>query len=186
VWEPPERLSNPVDHSPPRRLEFITNLRVAAVTVILEHTRLATVQSQIGGAIGRRGDASQALAWLCVHGRDARGVWALWLEAGEIHGGTVGAFQLRRLDSHSRFDGRCQSVAGSSAVLADGVRLGLSGAQITRILGRPASAAGDTWLYTYEHPQVVRGEPFTTSSTLIIRFHNAILDAVDFWKATIS
>ena len=102
--EPPNELAVPGDSKPTVRRESITRLRVAAFTVILEKTTLSDVQSHLGGTIGQRGDASEALAWSCFHGRDAGGLWALWLEAGEIHGGTVGAFQLRRLGAATQFD----------------------------------------------------------------------------------
>src|ERR1700733_6499388 len=125
VWEPPTELAVPGDAKPSVRREPITRLRVNAFTVILEETTLSDVQSHLGGTIGQRGDASEALAWLCFHAHDAGGLWALWLEAGEIHGGAVGAFQLRRLDGATQFDQRCQSIAGStsSVELPGGVRL---------------------------------------------------------------
>jgi hypothetical protein len=188
VWEPPNELAVPGDSRPTVRREPITWLRVAAFTVILAKTTLSDVQSHLGGTIGQRGDASEALAWSCFHGRDAGGLWALWLEAGEIHGGTVGAFQLRRFDAATQFDQRCQSIAGStgSVELPGGVRLGLSRAQTIRILRRPTRSAGDTSLYIHEHREVIRGEPFTASNRLTIRFRNAILDALDLWKMTVS
>jgi hypothetical protein len=188
VWEPPNELGVPGDSKPAVRREAITRLRIAAFTVILGETRLSDVQSHLGGTIGQRGDPSEFLDWLCFHGRDAGGLWALWLEAGEIHGGTVGAFQLRRVDAATQFDQRCQSIAGStgSVKLPGGVRLGLSRAQAIRILGRPTKSTGDTSLYAHEHQDVIRGEPFTASNRLTIRFRNAILDALDLWKMTVS
>jgi hypothetical protein len=187
VWEPPTDLAVQGDFKPTVRREPITRLRVAAFTVILEETTLSDVQSHLGGTIGQRGDASEALSWSCFHGRDAGGLWALWLEAGEIHGGTVGAFQLRRLDDTAQFDQRCQSIAGSSGSveLPGGVRLGLTRAQTTRILRRPTRTAGDASLYAHEHQELIRGEPFTASNRLTIRFRNAILDALDVWKMTV-
>ena len=61
VWEPPNELAVPGDSKPTVRREPITRLRVAAFTVILEKTTLSDVQSHLGGTIGKRGDASEAL-----------------------------------------------------------------------------------------------------------------------------
>ncbi len=52
--------------------------------VNLEETPLKEVQKGLGGTIGSRGDASEALRWLCFHGSDAKGRWALWLESNTL------------------------------------------------------------------------------------------------------
>lgn len=187
VWEPPTELSVPGDHKPTVRRELITKLRVAEFTVVLEETKLSDVQSHLGGTMGQRGDASEALAWLCLHGRDDGGSWVLWLEAGAVHGGTVGAFQLRHLDATTQVDKRCQPILNSTRgiELASGIRLGLPRAETIRILGRPTTSAGNTLLYAYEHQEAIRGETATASNRLTIGFRNAVLDAVDVWKMTV-
>src|SRR3981189_430347 len=58
--------------------EMITKLRVGKMQVTLEEARLNDVQKNLGGSIGSRGDAGDALQWLCFHGSDAKGRWALW------------------------------------------------------------------------------------------------------------
>lgn len=188
MWEPPSELSVQGDHRPTMRREQITRVRVAAFTVILETTTLSAVQSHLGGTIGRRGEAAEAVAWLCFHGRDTGGVWGLWLEAGEVHAETVGAFQLRRFDAATQFDQRCQSIDGSNGgiELPAGLRLGLSSAQTIRILGRPTTIIGDMSLYKHERQAIIRGQPFTVSNILKMRFRNMILEALDVWKMTIS
>jgi hypothetical protein len=169
------------------RRELVTSLRVADFTVVLEETKLADVRSRLGGSIGQRGDASGALEWLCFHGRDNRGSWVLWLESGEIHGRTVGAFQLRSIDASAQVDKRCPLLDATRAIeVASGIRLGLARAKTIEILGRPTKSAGDTLLYAHEHRDGTRGQPATASNRLIIRFRNEILDAVDVWKMTVS
>src|SRR5262245_39582131 len=59
VWEPPTELLASEDHRRTVRREPITRLRVSGVTVILEEATLRAVQSQLGGTIGHRGDASE-------------------------------------------------------------------------------------------------------------------------------
>ena len=49
-------------------------------------------KQSLGGEIGVKGDAGDALEWFCFHGADALGRWVLWLENGEINGGLIGSF----------------------------------------------------------------------------------------------
>jgi hypothetical protein len=186
VWEPPSDLSVPGNHKPTVRREQITSLRVAEFAVVLEETKLSDVQSRLGGTIGQRGDASEALTWLCFHGHHDGGSWVLWLEAGEIHGQSVGGFHLRKINPSTQVDKRCPVLGSTSIELPRGLRLGLSRAQTMKILGRPTKSAGDTLLYAYEHKEAIRGEPVTASNRLTIRFRDAVLDAVDVWKMTVS
>ena len=187
VWQPPHQLSIPGNYKPTIHRELITSLRIADLTVVLEETKLADVQSRLGGTIGQRGDTSEALEWLCFHGRDNGGSWILWLEAGEIHGRFVGAFQLRRIEASAQVDNRCPLLDSTPGIqLASGIRLGLPRAQTIEILGRPTKSDGDTVLYRYEHQQTTRRERVTASYRLMIRFRHAVLDAVDVWKMTVS
>ena len=152
---------------------------------MLEETQLSDVRSRFGGTIGKRGDASEALAWLCLHGSDEGGLWAVWLEAGEIHGGAVGAFQLRRINASEPIDMRCQALGSNRRIeLPTGVQLGLAQSQAVKMLGPPTATAGDTSLYEHEHQEGVRREA-TASNRLTIRFRDGVVDAVDVWKMTV-
>jgi hypothetical protein len=187
VWEPPAELSVPSHHRATERRPAVTTLRIADFSIALEETPLSAVQSNVGGTIGRRGDASDALAWLCYHGGDGDGAWALWLESGEIHGGTVGAFQLRRVNPSADFDPRCHAVNGSRAGLDLGgrLRLGLSMAETTRMIGRPTASAGTTWRYLHERSVTSGGERGIASTALTLHFRHAMVDAIDCWKMTV-
>jgi hypothetical protein len=186
VWEPPPQLSVPGNHKPTVRREFITSLRVTGFTVVLEKTKLTDVQSRFGGTIGKRGDASEALDWLCFHGRDNGRSWVLWLEAGEIHGRTVGAFQLRGIDLGQQVDRRCPSLDSTGGVnLPNGIRLGLTRPHAIEILGRPTKSEGDTVLYRHEHLEALRGRSATASNSITLGFRDGVLDAVDVWKMTV-
>jgi hypothetical protein len=187
TWEPPPgSLSMPVELRPTVERELIAELRVASFAVILEETKLSDVQMRLGGTIGQRGDASEALRWLCFSGRDANGPWILWLESGAMHGGTVGGFQLRRADRNTSFDPRCHALPDSTASIAlpGGIALSQSRQQVIGTFGRPTMSLYDTSLYVHQHQERVAGGSFTTSSHIALRFRDAILDAIDLWRVT--
>jgi hypothetical protein len=89
--------------------EIITKLRVSKMQIILEETPLSDVQKNLGGTIGASGDASEALQWLCFHGSDAKGRWALWLESDEMGGGNVDGFACQRIAERATIDRRCRT-----------------------------------------------------------------------------
>src|SRR5262245_32059116 len=91
--------------------ELIPSIRIGDVEVVLDKTPIADVARRFNATRGHRGDASESLDWLCLTGRDTRDRWILWLESGEIHGGAIGAFQLRRLGESEPVDVRCRAVA---------------------------------------------------------------------------
>jgi hypothetical protein len=73
IWQPPILdLPDMLTHATVPK-EIITKLRVAKMQVILEETPLNDVEKDLGGTIGSRGDASEALQWLCFHGSDSKG-----------------------------------------------------------------------------------------------------------------
>lgn len=187
VWEPPADLSVSGIHRPTVGRELVTAIRIAGIDVVLEETQLSDVRSRLGGTIGTRGDASEALAWLCLHGSDEGGRWAIWLEAGEIHGGAVGAFQLRRINAGEPIDTRCQALGSDRRIdLPAGLRLGLAQTQAVKTLGAPTATAGDTSLYAHEHVETIGGETATASNTLTVRLRGSVIDAIDVWKMTVS
>src|ERR1700687_2526909 len=96
VWEPPE-WNVPENVKPTVPKGMFSTFRVAGYEITLEKTSMQEVEQHFGGVIGQRGDASEALEWLCFHGADAVGGWVLWLESGEINGDSVGGFQWQRL-----------------------------------------------------------------------------------------
>jgi hypothetical protein len=85
-WEPPAwDIPDNLKASAPK--EMVSSLSVAGYEITLEETKMDDVQQRLGGEIGSKGDAGDALEWLCFHGEDGTGEWVLWLESGEIDGG---------------------------------------------------------------------------------------------------
>jgi hypothetical protein len=166
--------------------EMIASLRVSGVTIPLEEeTELETMQSRFGGEIGSQGDAADSLGWLCLYGSDGIGPWVLWLESGEIDGPYIGGFQWRRVSHSSRFDERCSALPDTSEVrLPIGLGLGTSEAKVIRILGRPTSRRGDTLLYEHEHDELIRGEQFFSTNTVIVALRGGVVRAIQAVKTT--
>ena len=176
-WEPPSISDGP--QLPPIAVpsDLIPALRIGSVDVLLNRTPLAAVARQFEARIGRRGDANDALGWICLTGRDAGGRWVLWLESGEIHGGAIGAFQLRRIGAAERIDSRCVSSRADIRTLA-AVRLGMSRADVKRLLGEfsgtPAMVS-----YLYEHPGPADS---TIEALLSMLFAGDTLTAFEVWR----
>src|SRR5437588_153215 len=98
VWKPPDwNFPENVKASVPK--EMFSSFRVSGYDIRFEETSMESVEKRLGGETGQRGDAGDALEWLCFHGADAAGAWVLWLESGEIDGGFVGSFQWQRLSN---------------------------------------------------------------------------------------
>ena len=118
VWGPPQVELFEVQPQPTVPKEMIGGLNVASWPIVLEETELIAAQKHFGGTIGSRGDASEAIAWLCLYRHDKGASWVLWLESSEIDGPTIGGFQWQELDNHSEMDERCQPLKGNNASLS--------------------------------------------------------------------
>jgi len=162
---------------------MITTLRIGKVPIILEETRLKDVEKNLGGTIGSRGDASEALQWLCFHGSDADGRWALWLETSEMGGGTVDGFALQRIPGKATVDRRCRT-EGAQIDLHIRLRVGLTESEVRGILGAPTAKYGNTLVFHHEHEEQVRNEPFTASNTVYTVLRGGVVWAIQVWKTT--
>ncbi len=165
---------------------MIASLRVSETTIPLEEeTELETAQTMFGGKIGAQGDAADSLLWLCLHGSDAAGPWVLWLESGEIDGPYVGGFQWRRVSRSAQVDERCSALPDTSEVeLPINLRLGTSEKKVIKLLGSPTSRRGDTLLYEHEHDELIRGEEFNSSNSLIVELRGGVVWAIQVNKTT--
>jgi hypothetical protein len=188
-WEPLGLLPS-VDRLPQPTVsrEYITSLRVANWSMILEKTTLEDVQARLGGTVGRRGDASTSLHWICLSGTDRAGRWVLWLESGEIHGGDVGAFELRRIPPAAVLDDRCVALSGrnSGVTLPIPLRLGIKEAEVIKVVGKPTVRLGEILLYVHEHQETIRGEPFDATNVLAVLVRRGVVEAIEVWKTTVS
>src|ERR1700692_3213940 len=110
IWAPPT-FTIPED-SPHATVPkaMVTRLTVAGWPIQLERTELQQAQAHFGGTMGKIGDASEALHWLCLYGRDRDGLWGLWLLSEEIDGPSIGGIQWQRLPADAQMDRKCKSI----------------------------------------------------------------------------
>ncbi len=183
IWQPPTLdLPDRLPHATVPK-EMITKLRVAKMQVILEETPLRDVQKNLGGTIGVRGDASEALQWLCFHGSDARGRWALWLESSEMGDGNVDGFAWQRIAEQASLDRRCRTQA-IEIELPIQLAIGLTKSEVRGILGTPTTEHRNTLIFEHEHQETIRNEPFTASNTVYLQLRGGVVWSVQVWKTT--
>lgn len=183
VWQPPT-LDLP-ETSPKASIpkEMITTLRVGKLSITLEETPLRDVARHFGGTVGSRGDASEALQWLCLHGSDAGGRWALWLESSEMGGGTIDGFALQRISSKATVDQRCRTEA-VQIDLPVRLRIGLKESEVRKILGAPTAKYRNTLIFDHEHEQKIGNEPFTASNSVYVVLSDDVVWGIQVWKTT--
>jgi len=186
IWEPPAWTFL---HEIPKATvskQMLATLRVSGFPITLENTKMDKVSSTLGGSIGQKGDAGNFEEWLCFYGTDPSGRWVLWLESGEIDGGTVGSFQWQRLDTSAVLDGRCQMLGDAKVDLPIAVRLGTVEAGVLKSLGRPTVRRGDRLVYVHEHQESILGEPFDSSNIVAILLRAGRVWEIDVSKTTSS
>ena len=162
---------------------MITFLEVQGMRVRLEHTELEKVRATLGGVIGHRGDAGDFVQWLCYHGTDDRGRYALWIESSEIDGPMVGGFHLRRISSTQKLDSRCQVLAGQPKLPLK-LGLGISEKQVAAQLGRPTTNRKRLLIYEHEHETKGHGQPYTAMNSVGIEIESEAVAAIEVWKST--
>jgi hypothetical protein len=167
---------------------MIRGLNVAGWPIVLEETELIAAQKHFGGAIGGRGDAGEALAWLCLYWHDKRASWVLWLESFEINGPTIGGFRWQQLSANSKMDERCQPLRGDNASfsLPRALRLGMKEVAVVAMLGQPSLRNGDMVIYAHEHDLTIRSEPYTMSNDIIITYRVGRIWAIEVLHSTVS
>ena len=188
VWEPPD-FAWPVDY--PRATvpnEMAPGIKIGGWPVTLEKTELLAAQRHFGGAIGDRGDASEALGWLCLYRQDRSSSWVLWLESAEINGPTIGSFTWQRLPSGATIDRRCRHLAGQDATvdLPNSIRLGMTEKEVLSRLGKPSARSGNTAIYAHEHDLRISSNPYTLQNCVVFTFRNGTVWAIDAARATTS
>ena len=175
IWAPPD-LSLPEDlPGPTVPLTMVTRLNVAGWPIELEQTELQQAQKHFGGTIGNSGDASEALGFLCLYGKDNGGLWALWLMSGEPDGKSVGSIQWERLPPDARMDPRCKLLASGGVDLPVALRLDMRRKDAERVLGKPTSVYHDSDLYSHEHKLTIKNEPYSADNNLFLKFRNGVL-----------
>jgi len=188
VWEPPAWSFLPELPKASVAKEMLSTLRVSDYHVTLEETKMQDVGQRFGATTGRKGDAGEALGWLCFHGTNAMGRWALWLESGEIDGGTIGSFQWQRLPKSTNLDGRCHLLKGAAGTieLPLTLKLGAGEEEVLQVLGSPTTRHNGRLIYVHEHEESLRGQPYTSSNIVAIRLRNGKVWAIEVSKTTSS
>jgi hypothetical protein len=188
IWGPPQNEWPDTQLQPTVPNEMIKGLKVAGWPIALEKTELVEAQRHFGGTIGSRGDAGEALGWLCLYRRDRDASWVLWLESSEVDGPTIGSFRWQRLSVDSEMDRRCEllSKEGASISLPLALQLGMKEADVVTKLGKPSSHRGDTAIYAHEHSLIIHSEPYTLSNDVLIVYRNAVTWAIEAVHTTVS
>jgi hypothetical protein len=187
-WEPPPEteLVNPPAATISK--EIVAAIQVGRRTITLDKTKMADVQKHLGGTIGHRGDAGDSLAWLCFQGVGVNGSWVLWLESGEINGGTVGGFQWLRVGRDATPDKRCKRLQNSvsGVKLPHGLRPGMTEAEALKALGTPTIRQGDKLIFLHEHKESSQGQPYDSINTVTLVLRAGVVAAIEAWKTASS
>jgi hypothetical protein len=188
VWKPLPIIysSSLPDATVPK--EIAGGLQVSNLDIVLEHTEMKDAQARFGGTLGAEGDAGDSLEWLCLRGADPSGRWVLWLESGEIDGGSVGSFQWRRVTPGATFDKRCAALSpdDSTVKLPIALHLGIPETEVLRVLGTPTQRRGRTLLYVHEHQEIIKGVAFTVLNTTTVLIRDGRVWAIEVDKSTTS
>jgi hypothetical protein len=168
--------------------EIVKELKVVGWPIVLEKTELLEAQKHFGGTVGSRGDASEALGWLCLYHQDANASWILWLESSEIDGPTIGGFQWQVLPRNAKVDRRCQSTNGkqSGVELPGSLRLGMTETEVTNLLGAPSAHLRDKVIYCHEHNLTIDSEPYTLFNDVVVTYRKGTVSAIAVTHTTSS
>jgi hypothetical protein len=172
IWSPPNLKLPSMLPTPSVKKEIIKGLRIDGWPVTLEKTKLAQAQKQFGAVVGSRGDASEALAWICLQGIDDQGTWVMWLYSGEINGPAIGGFQWQRISPDMQLDRRCRLLDRQQGrvELPIHLTLGMSEAEVVARLGRPSGTFRNLAIYSHEHNLTIDNEPYTVENDVLIEY----------------
>jgi hypothetical protein len=168
IWAPPKITLPENSPRPTVPKPMVTGLTVAGWRIELEQTELEQAQKHFGGTIGSSGDASEALGWLCLYGKDKDGLWGLWLLSGEIDGPSIGGIQWQRLPSGARIDPRCRSIEKGKVNLPIAVHLGMTRKEAEIVLGKPSMVKSDVAEYYHEHNLTLHNELYVADNDVYV------------------
>jgi hypothetical protein len=173
VWGPP-KADWPMESMPKPTIpkEIITRLTVAGWPIELEETELERARMHFGLVVGSRGDASEALSWVCFQGSDEGGPWAIWLTSGEIDGAAIGGFQWQRISPNFRVDRRCKSLDAQQGAVELPIRLhlGMAESEVIAALGPPSGRHHHSAIYYHEHNLTLHNLPYTADNDVLITY----------------
>lgn len=185
LWFPPSIDLGDSLPSPTIPKEMIASLRVAGFPITLEETALEDARNRFGGTIGKRGDAGDSEAWLCLHGNGPNGPWVLWLTSGELDGPAISGFQWRHLSLNEIPDHRCRFLSGSSVIeLPLPLHPGMTATEARKIAGKPTVVRGETLIFFHEQAEVIHNLPYTADNIVSVVLRGGRVLAIEVQKTT--
>jgi hypothetical protein len=146
--------------------------------------KLTGVSALLGTAdTNTRGDASTSLHWLCYRAVAGRDTAVLAIESSEMGGGIYAtSFEVFRADLARDLQRKCVTIAVSphDIVTDRGIRLGMTRAEVERVLGRATRDSANQ--FTYDWVKDRRGKvgsqenaPYSECSELDIWYRDGIV-----------
>jgi hypothetical protein len=175
IWAPPHFAIPEDSPHPTVPKPMVTRLTVAGWPIELERTELEQAQRHFGGTMGKIGDASEALHWLCLYGKDKDGLWGLWLLSEEIDGPSIGGIQWQRLPTDTQMDRKCKLIVKGSVELPIAVHLGMTQKEVELVLGKPSMINGEVVEYSHEHSFTVHKEAYIANNDLYVVYRNGVV-----------
>jgi hypothetical protein len=185
-WQPSPLIKETAMPNASVSKNFVVELHVSGLKVVLEETKLTDVQALFGGTIGQRGDAAESLEWLCYQVSDGGSSSVLWLMSAEVDGGAVGGFQWIEVSESQQIDKRCQKLPAGGVRLPRNLRLGMKASLIVQEFGKPTRQDGNRLEYVHEEQLRIRNEPYTEINTLHLLLRDKIVRGVEVWMSTTS
>lgn len=170
TFSPPEDIPHPTVPKP-----LVTRLTVAGWPIILERTELEQAQTHFGGTMGKIGDASEELRWLCLYGKDNDGLWGLWLLSEEIDGPSIGGIQWQRLPADAQMDRKCKLIGKGNVELPIAVHLGMTQKETDLVLGKPSMINGEVAVYSHERSFIAHKESYVANNELYVVYKNGVV-----------
>jgi hypothetical protein len=172
IWAPPNFAIPEDSPHPTVPKPMVTRLTVAGWPIELQRTELEQAQRHFGGTMGKIGDASEALHFLCLYGKDKDGLWGLWLLNEENDGPSIGGIQWQRLPADAQMDRKCKLIVKGGVELPIAVHLGMTQNEAERVLGKPSLTKGDIAVYSHEHSFTAHKEQYTADNELYVVYKN--------------
>jgi hypothetical protein len=168
--------------------ELVSALQINHQHISLEQTTLAELGKQYRAEIGHQGDASEFLQWVCLTGMTDGQRWVLWLESGEIHGGNLGGFQLRRIGGQVKLDTRCRTINAPASIstMPNMLTVGMRERDVVKVLGTPTARKPNFLYFEHHRKIVIRGEPYDIVNTVTLVLRDGVVWAFEVWKTTSS
>lgn len=189
TWHPPDFPVIAKGQSWTKPKPMVTSLRTDGLSIELEQTEIQAISKRYHTALGQEGDAGEFFEWLCFVGGRKEQRWAMWLGSGEIDGGRVSDFLIKQIPSDADVDSRCGVLPATIAeptTSPDELRLGMSEAELTSVLGKPTANRHDFVFYAHKHDLNFRNEPYTMMNTVTAQVKDGMVTAIRVWKSTTS